>query len=156
MRRPHPGRGYELRIGAVLDGPRIDTVWSAGKDRFDAESIERCALTRVSDRWRLYVSFVRHDDRRWRFGLIEAGAVDAFDPTDMTVVLDPQDLGQVDAVTQQIARDIRNQYTIGYKKSPNAASGYRSIKVQARARGYKDLQVRTRSGYFPGQEQAEK
>ena len=71
-------------------------------------------------------------------------------------LLDPQDLGQVDAVTQQIARDIRNQYTIGYKKSPNAASGYRSIKVQARARGYKDLQVRTRSGYFPGQEQAEK
>src|SRR5438105_5139164 len=70
-------------------------------------------------------------------------------------LLDPQDLGQVDAVTQQIARDIRTQYTIGYKKSPNAASGYRSIKVQARARGYKDLQVRTRSGYFPGQEQAE-
>src|SRR5207253_9330690 len=31
-------------------------------------------------------------------------------------LLDPQDLGQVDAVTQQIARDIRNQYTIGYKK----------------------------------------
>ena len=93
MRRPHPGRGYELRIGAVLDGPRIDTVWSAGKDRFDAESIERCALTRASDRWRLYVSFVRRDDRRWRIGLVEARAVDAFDPADMVVVLDPDDLG---------------------------------------------------------------
>ena len=93
MRRPHPGRGFELRIGAVLDRPRMDTVWSAGKDRFDAESIERCALTRVSDRWRLYVSFVRRDDRRWRIGLVEARAVDAFDPADMVVVLDPDDLG---------------------------------------------------------------
>jgi hypothetical protein len=93
MRRPQPGRGYEVRIGAVVDGSRVDAVWSAGKDRFGAESIERCALAHVGDRWRLYVSFVRHDDRRWRIGLIEARAVDAFDPADMVVVLDPQDLG---------------------------------------------------------------
>jgi hypothetical protein len=93
MRRPQPGRGYEVRIGAIVDESRIDTVWSAGKDRFSAESIERCALTRVGRRWRLYVSFVRHDDRRWRIGLLEARAVDAFDPAEMIVVLDPQDLG---------------------------------------------------------------
>lgn len=93
MRRPQPGRGYEVRIGAVVNGQRLDTVWSAGKDRFGAESIERCALARVGDRWRLYVSFVRHDDRRWRIGLIEGRAVDAFDPADMVIVLDPGDLG---------------------------------------------------------------
>ena len=93
MRRPQPGRGYELRIGAVLDGPRIETVWSAGKDRFGAESIERCALVRVADGWRLYTSFVRTDDRQWRIGLIEARAVDAFDPAEMVVVLDPSDVG---------------------------------------------------------------
>ncbi len=93
MRRPQPGRGYELRIGAIRDGHRLETVWSAGKERFGAESIERCALVRVGDGWRLYVSFVRHDDRRWHIGLIEARALDAFDPAKMVVVLDPEDLG---------------------------------------------------------------
>lgn len=93
MRRPQPGRGYELRIAANRDGQQFETVWSAAKERFGAESIERCALTRVGERWRLYVSFVRHDDRRWRIGLVEAHAVDAFDPATMTVVLDPTDLG---------------------------------------------------------------
>lgn len=73
----------------------------------------------------------------------------------VSFLLDPQDIGRVDQITQQIAHDIRNQYTIGYKKNPAAAPGYRTIKVVAKARGYHDLQVRTRSGYFPGQEQAE-
>jgi len=73
----------------------------------------------------------------------------------VSFLLDPKDLGRVDQITQQIAHDIRNQYTIGYKKNPSAAPGYRTIKVVARAHGYHDLQVRTRSGYFPGQEQAE-
>ena len=66
----------------------------------------------------------------------------------------PRDLGEVDSITQQVARDIRNQYTIGYKKNPELGPGYRTIKVDAKAPGYKDLQVRTRTGYFPGQEQA--
>lgn len=93
MRGPRPKRGYEVRIAASHDGARFETVWSADKDPFGAESIERCALTRVGDGWRLYVSFVRHNDRRWRIGLVEARAVDAFDPADMAIVLDPLDLG---------------------------------------------------------------
>lgn len=64
----------------------------------------------------------------------------------------PKDLGEVDSITQQVAHDIRNQYTIGYKKNPDLGPGYRTIKVDARAPGYKDLVVRTRTGYFPGQE----
>ena len=93
MRRPQPGRGYELRIAASHDGVRYETVWSAGKERFGAESIERCALVRVGEAWRLYASFVRRGDRRWCIGLIEARAVDALDPADVVVVLDPKDIG---------------------------------------------------------------
>ena len=66
----------------------------------------------------------------------------------------PRDLTEVDSITRAIARDIRNQYIIGYKKDPTKSTGYRTVKVLARANGYKSLQVRTRSGYFPGQEQA--
>jgi len=67
----------------------------------------------------------------------------------------PKDLNEVEAITQQIAHDIRNQYTIGYKPStPQSAGGYRTVKVEAQAKGYKKLQVRTRSGYYAGQQRA--
>jgi len=66
----------------------------------------------------------------------------------------PKDLTQVNAITTQIAHDIRNQYTIGYKPStPRSMGGYRTVKVDAAAKGYKHLQVRTRSGYYAGQQQ---
>jgi len=67
----------------------------------------------------------------------------------------PKDLSQVDSITRQVAHDIRNQYTIGYRPStPRDKGGYRTIKVEAHAKGYGKLQVRTRSGYYAGQERA--
>jgi Ca-activated chloride channel family protein len=67
----------------------------------------------------------------------------------------PQGVSEVDAITQQIAHDIRNQYTIGYKPSkPQSQGGFRAVKVEANAKGYKKLQVRTRSGYYAGQQRA--
>ncbi len=67
----------------------------------------------------------------------------------------PQGLSEVEAITQQIAHDIRNQYTIGYKPSkPQSQGGFRTVKVEANAKGYKKLQVRTRSGYYAGQQRA--
>ncbi len=68
----------------------------------------------------------------------------------------PKDLGEVDSISQAVAHDIRNQYTIGYKPTRlQAAGGFRTIKVEARAPGYKHLLVRTRSGYYAGQERAQ-
>ncbi len=67
----------------------------------------------------------------------------------------PKTLDEVDAISKTIAHDIRNQYTIGYKPTtPKSAGGYRTIHVDAKARGYNKLTVRTRSGYYPGQERA--
>ncbi len=67
----------------------------------------------------------------------------------------PNNLSEVNAITSQIAHDIRNQYTIGYKPDrPQSAGGYRTVKVAAQAKGYKKLTVRTRSGYYAGQEGA--
>jgi VWFA-related protein len=61
----------------------------------------------------------------------------------------PKDLMEVDEISQEVARDIRNQYSITYKPTnPRSNGGYRKVKVEARAPGYKDLQVRTRDGYF--------
>ena len=67
----------------------------------------------------------------------------------------PRTLEEVDEISRTVAHDIRSQYTIGYKPTtPRSAGGYRTIKVEARAKGYKKLVVRTRSGYYPGQEQS--
>lgn len=65
----------------------------------------------------------------------------------------PKTLEEVDEISRTVAHDIRSQYTISYKPTtPKSAGGYRSIRVEARAKGYKKLVVRTRSGYYPGQE----
>lgn len=67
----------------------------------------------------------------------------------------PKDLGEVDSITQEVAHDIRNQYTIGYRPTrPQSQGGYRTIRVVAHAHGYKKLQVRTRTGYYAGSERA--
>lgn len=66
----------------------------------------------------------------------------------------PRDLGEVDQIARAVARDIRNQYSIYYRPTrPQDQGGYRQVKVDAHAPGYGRLQVRTRSGYYPGQQQ---
>jgi Ca-activated chloride channel family protein len=62
----------------------------------------------------------------------------------------PRSLKEVDGITHEVAQDIRSQYTISYRstKSPELG-GYRTIHVEAKEKGFKGLQVRTRTGYFP-------
>jgi Ca-activated chloride channel homolog len=61
----------------------------------------------------------------------------------------PRTLDEVDEISKQIAHDIRNQYTIGYKPTnPKSTGGFRQIKVEAKAKGHGKLTVRTKSGYY--------
>jgi Ca-activated chloride channel homolog len=61
----------------------------------------------------------------------------------------PKTLDEVNEITNQIAHDIRNQYTIGYKPTnPKSTGGFRQIKVEAKAKGHGKLTVRTKSGYY--------
>ena len=65
----------------------------------------------------------------------------------------PPTLDQVDEISRTVAHDIRNQYTISYRPTtPRNVPGFRAIHVEAHARPYKRLVVRTRAGYYPGQE----
>ncbi len=62
----------------------------------------------------------------------------------------PRSLKDVDGIAQLVAQDIRTQYTIEYRSTkPPTEGGYREIHVEAKEKGYRGLQVRTRSGYFP-------
>lgn len=62
----------------------------------------------------------------------------------------PHSLKDVDAIAAEVAKDIRNQYTIGYHSTkPYSQGGYRRVQVEAKAPGLKKLVVRTRAGYYP-------
>jgi len=62
----------------------------------------------------------------------------------------PKTVDEVDSITNDVAQDIRSQYTISYHSSrPYTQAGYRQIAVTAKAKGFGRLNVRTRSGYFP-------
>ena len=65
----------------------------------------------------------------------------------------PKNLDEVDEISREVAHDIRNQYSITYKPTnPQSNGGYRQVKVVAHAPGYRDLEVRTRTGYYANQE----
>jgi VWFA-related protein len=66
----------------------------------------------------------------------------------------PKTLDEVDEISREVARDIKNQYTIGYKPTnPRTAGGFRTIRVEAR-RGRGKMVVRTKSGYYAGKQPA--
>ena len=65
----------------------------------------------------------------------------------------PKELAEVDKIAHQVARDIRNQYTIEYSPSNSAMDGtYRQIKITVKAPG--NPTVRSRSGYYATPDQA--
>jgi Ca-activated chloride channel homolog len=72
--------------------------------------------------------------------LTEATGGQAFFPTNVT---------EVDKIAHQVARDLRNQYTLAYSPSNSALDGtYRQVKVIAT--GPNHPVVRTQTGYYAG------
>ncbi|MGP8225209.1 MAG: VWA domain-containing protein [Terracidiphilus sp.] len=62
----------------------------------------------------------------------------------------PKSIEQIDQISAEVARDIRNQYTLGYHSTkPTTEPGFRRVEVAAEAKGQGKLTVRTRTGYFP-------
>jgi Ca-activated chloride channel homolog len=68
----------------------------------------------------------------------------------------PRELADVDSIAAEVARDIRNQYTIGYHSTkPMSQGGYRVVHVDARSHTRGKLIVRTKAGYYPKPETAQ-
>jgi Ca-activated chloride channel family protein len=85
-------------------------------------------------------SEVRHARRALEMLSAETGGMAFF----------PKSIEQVDQIAAEVARDIRNQYTIGYHSTkPSTQPGFRRVEVTAQSRGEGKLTVRTRTGYFP-------
>jgi Ca-activated chloride channel homolog len=60
----------------------------------------------------------------------------------------PGSLKDIDSVSAEVARDIRNQYAIAYHSPQASVGGYHTVKVEAHAQGHGKLTVYTRSGYL--------
>jgi Ca-activated chloride channel homolog len=61
----------------------------------------------------------------------------------------PRSLDDVSEIASEVARDIRNQYVVGYHSSrPASLGGYRRVQVEAYSSDHKHLTVRTRRGYY--------
>ena len=59
----------------------------------------------------------------------------------------PESVDEVDSLTQQVARDIRNQYTLAYSPSNLDRQGFRRVKVVLAGKA-KKYTARHRPGYF--------
>ncbi len=140
-----------LAKGARLER-KVLLIVTDGEDNASRESLEQC-VRRMQDLNgpTVYSIGILGDDReahRAKRALtalaLQTGGVAFF----------PKDLNEVDNISRQVAHDIRNQYTIGYKPTDPNRPGYRSVRVEAHSPAYKSLVVRTRSGYYAGQERA--
>jgi VWFA-related protein len=81
---------------------------------------------------------VRHARRALEMLSTETGGIAFF----------PKSIEQIDQIAAEVARDIRNQYMIGYHSSkPSSQPGFRRVQVTADPK--RKLNVRTRTGYFP-------
>ncbi len=140
-----------LEKGARLE-KKVLLVVTDGEDNASRESLEQ-AIRRlqVENGPTVYTVGLLGDEKLRR----ARRALQAMAEDTGGVSFFPKDLSEVDSITQEIAHDIRNQYVITYRPStPQSVGGYRTIKVEAHAPGYKHLMVRTKSGYYPGQERA--
>jgi VWFA-related protein len=83
---------------------------------------------------------VRHAHRALEMLSTETGGIAFF----------PKSIEQIDQIAAEVARDIRNQYTLGYHSTrPTIEPGFRRVQVTAAGKGANKLNVRTRTGYFP-------
>ena len=140
-----------LEKNAKLD-KRVILVVTDGEDNASRESLEQ-AIRRldVENGPTVYTIGILGDEHQKR----ARRALQALADRTGGVAFFPKDFREVDAISREVARDIRNQYTIGYKPEvAKSEGGYRTVKVEAKAPGKGKLFVRTRTGYYAGTERA--
>lgn len=60
----------------------------------------------------------------------------------------PESLEKLSDICSQIAKDIRNQYTVGYSSRKASDVGYHQVKLTASDPRNRQLRVRTRTGFY--------
>ena len=114
------------------DGERFETIWSARREDFGSQSIERCAILRDGRTWRLYVSYVDGLDGRWRIDVIEAGSPDSFDPGARRLALNA-DMANAVAVKDPWIRRIDGRWWMFVSYGERPAGDWRKLHASGDA-----------------------
>jgi VWFA-related protein len=77
----------------------------------------------------------------------DPGRLAKFAETSGGTAFAPDDIAGVDRAFQQISRDLRHRYTIGYERATGSRPGFHRIRVDARGPDGRKLVTRTREGY---------
>jgi VWFA-related protein len=125
---------------------RVLVVITDGNDNASLVSLETLVKASQQSEVLLYTIGLLSDEER-REAKRAQRALDALSQATGGQSYFPKDVADVDRIAQQVARDVRNQYTIIYTPGNQTLDGsYRQIKVTANAPGKPT--VRTRSGYY--------
>lgn len=93
-RRPlEEGRAGLCGVAVSEDGLSFETVWTASKEDFNANSIEEGHCVRSGGEWLLYVSYEIAGTSTWRIDLMAAAELSGFDAQTRRTVLAPRDYG---------------------------------------------------------------
>jgi VWFA-related protein len=125
---------------------RVLVVVTDGNDNSSVISLENLVKASQQSEVLIYSVGLLSDEERREAKRAERALKDLATATGGDAYF-PKGLTEVDSIAHQVARDIRNQYTIAYSPTNDAMDGsYRQIKVTVSAPGKPN--VRTRSGYY--------
>ena len=151
LRRPRgvePDRGGECRIAESTDGVAFRTIWSAQKSQFNSDSMERAALVKCLDGiWRLYLSYVDPNHKKWRVDFMEADTPAGFNPATRAPLFDPDDLG-VEGVKDPYVFTLGHSYymVLSYATRVGKLSAGRERDLHATADAYNSGLTISRTG----------
>jgi len=85
--RTAAGRGGSVVLARGRDGEALHAVAELDKERFGAESLERPALVRLGDGWRLYLSCATPGSKHWWICALDAPTLEALAAAEPRTVL---------------------------------------------------------------------
>jgi Ca-activated chloride channel homolog len=132
---------------------RVLLVITDGDDDASRESFAQTVrIAEESDATVYAIGVFSEDDRKHDHSMVRHSERVLKEITEATggMAYFPKDLAEVTPVCERVARDIRNQYTIGYYPSNSTKDGtFRRVEVKVfPPTGMGKLDVRTRTGYY--------
>ena len=125
---------------------KVLVVVTDGNDNSSVISLENLVKASQQSEVLIYSIGLLSDEERREAKRAEHALVDLATATGGEAFF-PKEVSEVDRIAKQVARDVRNQYTIQYTPTNLAMDGtFRQIKITVNAPGKPT--VRTRSGYY--------
>jgi VWFA-related protein len=156
---------YDAVIGSLTHikkghkDKRVLLVITDGDDDASTKSLADAMKAAEESNATIYtVGVFSDDDREHQKAMVRRSKKELAELSDVTggVAYFPESLDEVGPVCEQIARDIRNQYTLGYYPSNPVKDGtFRTVRVDVMPpKGESKLTIRTRTGYYAAKESA--